>query len=54
MCMEITTKDGKVLKPDKMADYGAEKDYLAYVGNCIYIKRLDNKYEILTTIIDEK
>ena len=47
MCSEITTKDGRKLKPDRMADYGNEKDYLAYVGEVVYVKCGDNIYEIL-------
>ena len=47
MCDEITTKDGRKLKPDRMADYGNEKDYLAYVGDAVYVKCPDNKYEKL-------
>ncbi len=46
----IVTKDGRTLRPDHMMDYGNEKDYIAYVGNIIYVKCGDNKYEIL----DEK
>lgn len=47
MCAEIITKDGRKLKPDRMADFGREKDYLAYVGDLVYVKCPDNKYEIL-------
>jgi len=47
MCNEIVTKDGQKLKPDRMMDYGNEKDYIAYVGNVIYVKCSGNIYEAL-------
>jgi hypothetical protein len=47
MCKEIVTKDGKTLKPDKLMNYGDENDYVAFVGDAMYVKCENNTYEML-------
>ena len=47
MDLTIKTKDGKVLKVDSFMNYGNEKDYLAKVGEEVYVKCPSGYYELL-------
>jgi hypothetical protein len=47
MDKEIRTKDGRILKVDNIMNYNDEKEYLASVGEDVYIKCPCGNYELL-------
>ena len=47
MDLTIKKKDGKTIVIDSFMDYGNEKDYLAKVGEEVYVRCPGGYYELL-------
>ena len=43
----IETTENKSVKADRFFPYGYDSRYMAKVGNDLYVKRKDDKYELL-------